>query len=250
MDYLTGIGTLSLALVTAVALVVTWGSVREAYRARVDAVAPRVLVIDVTLMDSVSTAPASVGGRGVAEPGKGWDMTQNGTIPITVEVVVTVYNEGQMAAFVKVETQPDVKTLTVTTGDSASPPMALPITSLPQSQDGWWLLKSGKHGYLRLGWSMPAHTWASLVPELIDTQTLPPKMTFTVAVRDATGKTLDRTPCTVGTYAVTPKATQDGWEIAPRSFKMVMAHPLPDSVEVVGRTHRTYPDEPWSFRRK
>lgn len=101
LDALVALGTLSLAGFTFYLGTATKKLGTEARNARLDALAPRVVITSFQVLREPVTRPTAVGQPPVkADPGTSWDMTKYGEIQLGVHAVGVATNEGEGTAFI------------------------------------------------------------------------------------------------------------------------------------------------------
>ncbi len=241
LDALVAFGTIAVAGVTAWLAFSSRNTTREAYRTRVDASGPRLVVVSFDVEpQAVTVRQPAVAGASPAdvEPGLEWDMTQHGHALLGVLAFVMLTNEGARTALFRVET-PDEVELTrrpSTGGPGEDLQPFLLVSAGEMGVNGWAQILPGVQMQLGLVWWQSALRWAELWSE-----SSPPTTTVTLIARDTTGSVEDRCELRFGAHVIMPKPIEDGWMTAGRSLSSGVPKPAPEAVAVTGLTQRSYP---------
>ena len=103
LNGLVAMGTLSLAVFTFYLGVETKRLGMETRNARLDALAPRVVIASFEVLPKPVKRPTGAGQQPVGmDPGTHWDMTKYGEIQLGVHAVGVATNEGEGTAFIEV----------------------------------------------------------------------------------------------------------------------------------------------------
>lgn len=238
-DGLVAAGTLALAGATFRLARGTGDAVREAYRARVDASAHRVLLRGARVWQEnanarhVSNTDPGLFGHDVGK----WNLAQHGDAHIGLPASVLVQNEGVVTALVGVDVPQGVEFWHA--HDPVPKGGMSRLTDFEQQSDGSHLLPPGETAEMRFIWWQSANEWAAAAEARVS-----PTCTVTVTVRDVAGGALDTWEFTYGTHVLWRHPTEDGWIVAARDMRSVVADPPPLPVAVIGRPIRCYPGEP------
>lgn len=101
LDALVALGTLSLAVFTFYLGTATKKLGTETRNARLDALAPRVVVTSFHVLPEPVTRPTAAGQPPVkADPGTSWDLTKYGEIQLGVHAIGVATNEGDGTAYI------------------------------------------------------------------------------------------------------------------------------------------------------
>jgi hypothetical protein len=238
-DGLIAAGTLTLAWVTYRLVKSTTGSVREAYRSRVDASAHRVVVHGLSVWDQCANRETVARAEPYFfSPGIGWDLTQSGGALIGLPASVTVSNEGAVSALMELGSPDDVEFWRV----HASPlpgEHALQFTSLEQQGDGTYLLPARTEAEVGFIWWQASDRWA-----LAAKAGGVPQTWARITVRDVAGGAIDTWELIFGAQVLWRHATKDGWIVAARDMRHMIENPPDLPVTIVGPMNRAYPSEP------
>jgi hypothetical protein len=245
LDGLVAAGTLALAGVTGRLAFTTRGSVREAYRARIDAFGPRVVVRSF----KVDRCPvkdqrvyAAYQDLDRLEPGTRWTLDSTGDRKLGIAASATVHNEGPWTTFVHVDHPADVelrRQLVPTQSDDKVEPR---VDTFGTQNGDWYLLPSGERLPVDLVWWRTEREWlasARLEGDL-------PTVSVTLVVRDATGLAEDRCQLTFGFYVLWPSQMGTTWFVALRNEPIPVEGQPPPPIAEIGRLERNWPGEPTS----
>ena len=245
LDGLVAAGTLALAGVTSWLAFTTRGSVREAYRARIDAFGPRVVV------RSFKVDRCPVEGRRVyaayqdpsqLKPGTPWtlDLTEHRKLGIAASA--TVHNEGLWTTFVHVDHPVEVELLRQRVPTKSDDKVEPRVDTFGTQNGDWYLLPPGETLPVDLVWWRPEREWVAAARLKGD----PPTVSVTLLVRDATGLAEDRCQLTFGAYVLWPHQMETTWFVALRSEPIPAEGQPPQPIAEIGRLERNWPGEPKS----
>ena len=237
-DGLVAAGTLALAGVTYRLARSTSGSVREAYKSRIDASAHRVVVHGFAVWDNCANPRiAERTDPHLFDLGIDWDLSQHGGTYIGLPASTTVTNEGAVSALVEVSPSEGVELWLPTV--PASNVGVAQLSWLERQGDGAYLLPPGKSVEVRLIWWQAGDRWA-----LAADAGGVPLVTARVAIRDAMRGATDACELTFGAQVLWRHPTHDGWMIAARDMTHVIENPPDPPIATVGQLVRSYPGEP------
>ncbi len=240
------IGTLLLAGATYSATLVARRSTREAYRSRIDASAPRLVVLDVKVQEGLEKPETVTAGNfGFAQQGEPVDVAGIGEGLLGKYVIVEIFNDGNSSAYVTLVNPDDVFIKETTyLGPSSG--------RLEHSyDDGAIFLQRAARINVKLVWRQSANAWSNEpnFPDAIPTRDA------TVELSDTLGSVIDSCTVTFGGYGLmqTP-SNPGGWNVAPRDLRMQIANGVLNVVERIGPCVRSYPKERttnsnWTFAR-
>ena len=229
------IGTLLLAGATYSATTVARRSTGEAYRSRIDAWAPRLVVLDVKVQQGLEKPETVTAGNfGYAQASEPIDVNGIGDGKLGLFADVEILNDGNSSAYVDLVRPSDIDIKAL---------MYLGSTSgrLDHIYDsGVIFLQPETRVLVKLVWRQSATAWSE---EPNFPNELP---TRRVAVRlsDTLGSVMDSCTVTFGGYGLmrTP-SNPGGWNVAPRDLRMVIANGVLNTVEQIGPSVRSYPKE-------
>jgi hypothetical protein len=207
---------------------------KEAYRSRVDANAPRLLLSELEVNENARTRPlVAAGNYGQAKTYTIWGITQFGGHELGLSASLRVANEGVSTAFMRIVSQNDVEV----------DPLLYQHTSgnwWPCDQhDGWSLVRPGVETKTWLTWWRTANDWANATGYPDD----PPSQSVRVECRDSTGTILDSCDVRFGSFMLVRHPTQDSWVIAPRDETGKVANGKLITSWSIGHVTRSYPLE-------
>jgi hypothetical protein len=158
------ITTGGLALATAVMAYFTYRVVRtsrdavgEAYRARVDASAPSLLIVEVSIDEGVHTPSQSAAGDyGHVDSGTPWDLEQFGNVQLSVVIDIDVVNDGAHGGQFQVGETSSLDARFMEILESGS-------TGNERRKQSWgWPIYAHERMRLRIHWAKTANEWAAL----------------------------------------------------------------------------------------
>jgi hypothetical protein len=230
---LVAAGTLALAAVTYRLARSTTGAVSEAYRARIDAAAHRVMPHGFTVASKCVNRPLVAN----ADPnqfdsGIPWDLTQHGETLIGLWSYLRVRNEGAVSTLMRFDMPVGVEHWEpfADQGTAAS--------TLERQNDDWLVLPSSIDAEVRFIWWQTARVWAAAASSRVLPQT-----TVTATFSDVTGGATDSCEFTFGAHVLWPHQTSDGWIVAARDMRHVVADPPELPRTRISSLQRTYPGE-------
>jgi hypothetical protein len=229
------IGTFLLAVATYSATVVARHSTREAYRSRVDATAPRLVVLDVKVQQGLEKyETVTAGNFGFADAGEPIDVMGIGEGKLGLFAVVEIFNDGNSSAYVDLVRPPDVYIKEITYLGSK------PGRLEHFYDSGVIFLQRDTRVSVKLVWRQSATAWSeepNFPNEL-------PTRNVTIRSSDTLGSMMDRCTVTLGGFGLmrTP-SNPGGWNVAPRNLFTLIPQGGPNAVERIGPCDRSYPKE-------
>lgn len=240
------IGTLLLAGATYSATTIARRSTREAYRSRIDASAPRLVVLNLSVQGGLEKPETVTAGNfGFAQPGEPIDVMGIGEGKLGMFVIVEIFNDGDSSAYVDFSLPPDV---------SIKDRGYLGPSSGRHEHfydDGVIFLQRDARVAVKLVWRQSATAWSeepNFPNEL-------PTRNVTVRLSDTFESVYDSCTITFGGYGLMPTPSKPGgWNVAPRDLSTQIANGVLNTVESIGPCVRSYPKEQsegswWQFRR-
>jgi len=229
------IGTLLLAAATFYATVIARHSTREAYRSRIDASAPRLVVLDLKVQQGVEKPETVTAGNfGFAKAGEPIDVAGLGEGKLGMFIEVEIANHGTSSGYVELTLPPDVFVNTITLHDMQ-----------PGSHNRYYsnhviLLQPLGRVTVKLVWRQSATAW-SQEPDFPDHL---PTRDVVVRIKDTLGSVVDAGTISFGGYALmrTP-SNPGGWNVAPRSLFQLIPQGGSNTLEEIGKIERVYPKE-------
>jgi hypothetical protein len=243
-DILEGLvagGTLALAGATTVLAFASRHATREAYWARVDASAPRLVVRSFRIYRVPMHQDPDGGRVAPSEEGAPWDMTQAGDVLLGTRAGAAVVNEGVTSALLRVECPEDVRcSVALDQEHEGRIRRSVPATARDiETEGGWYHIEPGFRAVVTLTWWRSARRWS----EIWDASEPPPTRTVTMIVHDTTGSVEDRCDLRFGAYVMMPRPVEDGWMVAGREVSSGVPVLPPDQVVITGLVRRTYSRE-------
>jgi hypothetical protein len=241
------LGTLLLAFATFSATAIARRSTKEAYRSRVDALAPRLLVVDLKVQEGVEKPETVTAGNfGFAKSGEPIDVAGLGDGKLGLFIVLDILNEGNSTAHLALDCPHDIFVRESTYLFSSPGRIEL------RYANDVILLQPQARVSVKLVWRQSATVW-SLEPDFPNRL---PTRRVEVQLRDATGSVLDKCEVAFGGYALMPTPSKPGgWNVAPRNLFTVIPQGGSNTYENIGSVVRNYPKErtsapPWSKLQK
>ena len=229
------LGTFLLAVATFSATAIARHSTREAYRSRVDASAPRLVVLDMQVDQGVEKPETVTAGNfGFANAGEPIDMTGIGDGYLGMFVQVQIANHGTSSGFVEVVLPADVFVKTITLIDMTRDSHNRHYTN------NVILLQPLTSVTVKLVWRQSAKAW-SAEPDFPNRL---PTRDVTVQMRDTLRSVVDTCTISFGGYALMKTPSKPGgWSVAPRNLFTVIPQGGSNTLERIGKIERTYPKE-------
>jgi hypothetical protein len=229
------VGTLLLAVATFTATVIARHSTREAYRSRIDASAPRLVVLDLKVQQGVEKPETVTAGNfGFANAGAPIDVEDLGDEKLGVFVDVEIANHGTSSGYVDLALPPDVFVKTITLHDTT-----------PYSHNRFYsnhvvLLQPLGKVTVKLVWRQSATAW-SQEPDFPNRL---PTRHVEIRIKDTLGSVIDTGTISFGGYALMRTPSKPGtWCAAPRSLFQLIPQGGSNTLEEIGQIDRTYPKE-------
>jgi hypothetical protein len=233
-DGLVAAGTLALAGVTYRLGRATSRSVQEAYRARIDESAHRVMPHGFTVATKcVNPRVAANTDPYQFDPGTTWSLAQHGGTHIGLWSYLSFRNEGGVSALLRFALPEGVE-LWEPVGDEG-----LAVSAPERQNEDWLVLLPGTDSEVRFIWWQAADRWA-LAADEGDV----PCATLVATISDATGGARDECELTFGAQVLWRHPTEDGWIVAARDMRHTIPDPPGPPVVRVGQLVRSYPGEP------
>jgi len=222
-------GTLALAVATGWMAVVTRAMARESSRARLDALAPNIAVLQLWVEGApVRPGPAADAPTVDIPPGTTWNMTQDGDARIGARASGVLINEGATTAHLKLLASPEME---VVIAQDLGARGSLAVTK----QGDYWIV--GPHMRVKFGFTLwqSALSWAERWKESGDS---PPVLGHVdIEVTSGTAAVVDTCRLSFGMLPFVRHPTEDGWLVAGSQRYPGPARALAD----IGPMARTYP---------
>lgn len=231
-------GTFLLASAAFYATVISRRSMSEAYRSRVDASAPKLIVVDLLVLEGIETPETVTAGNfGFAKAGEPVDLTSLGSGRLGLLVDIEVLNDGNSTALVSLDLPPDVFLKDVSDIEATT----IQRTDSHRScRNGVILLQARSRVSVKLVWRQSANVWSQEpgFPNRLPTRQV------NVNLRDGTGSISDSCAIDFGGFALMPTPSKPGgWNVAPRDLRHVIAGGGSNSHANIGMVVRRYPKE-------
>jgi hypothetical protein len=228
LDGLVAAGTLALAGSTVWLGRATGRAVKEAYKARIDATAHRVVLNHLEVEDCLSPRKTRDRSPTIIPPLTPWDLTQHGAANIGLGATVQIRNEGQVSVLFRVSW---IEGSNIEWRDDVGIPTE-------RREGRWQLLLPGGIAPVGLIWWQSAKEWAAAAGGDV------PTATVTVTFRDAMGGAVDDCHLTFGAHVLVGHPTRDGWLIAARDMNALVSDPPAPPFTRISALRRSYPSEP------
>ena len=229
------IGTFLLAVATFSATVIARHSTREAYRSRVDASAPRLVILDLEVEQGLEKPETiTAGNYGFANAGAPIDVAGIGAGELGMFVQVQIANHGTSSGFVELFLPPDVFVKEITHID---------MKQGSHNRDyinNVILLQPLTSATVKLVWRQSATAW-SMEPDFPNRL---PTRDVAMQMRDTLRSVADTCTISFGGYALMKTPSKPGgWNVAPRNLFTVIPEGGSNTHQEIGKIERTYPKE-------
>ena len=219
-------GTLALAAVTVKLARATNKMVAEASHARMDALAPKVAVLDLQVLNKpVQPALDAHAAPGEIDIGTTWDLTQHGEVRIGVMAEGTLVNEGSTTALVALNPGRDVEVLEVSAPDNAGS-----LRPVAQQGDRYVVRPRVTVRVTFILWRA-ARDWAQDPSALGEVG---------LEITGSAKSVIDTCQLTFGKHVLIRHRAKDGWAIADNDMTTVVPNPPPKPVAAIGEVARRY----------
>lgn len=251
LEAAVAVGTLLLAGATVWLGRQTKGSVRQSLLARLDQMAPAVLVTRAEILDTaVATAPFEAGSR-VLPARREWLLSQSGDESLGVRCTISVANEGARSAMVRLVTA-DGDTLLPAApsqeGLQAEVVVAYPVSDPPSldlqsvvllsALGQWTIIPPGIEAQFAVTYWAPAHAW-NTEAQVARTDPNVERRRFVIEVKAGPASVLDRWE--IEFYKLALWFDPTGRVIVASSDPTGMPAPFPGAAVTVGDMTREYP---------
>jgi hypothetical protein len=233
------LATFVLALLTVWLGVEATLAAREAYRARMDDLAPRVFVVELDIREKAVTRPGTVDADPPeVPPATPWPLGQYGAQQLGLQVRARLRNEGAHSGLLKVTCPAGVEIrpgrmgysrAVESRGFDGEPTWGwIPLSK----REGWRLVPPATDAGVELIWWRSSQDWADAwAPE-----TKPPAATVELEVCDVTGRVRDKCKFDFGAFPLVEHPIH-GWVTAARGLPPLQPEPVA-SVGLLDRSYR------------
>jgi hypothetical protein len=228
-------GTLLLAAATFSATAIARHSIKEAYRSRGDALAPKLLVAKLKVQGEVEKPETVTAGNfGVAKGGEPIDVAGLGDGALGLLIDAVVINEGNSTALLVFNCPHDVF---IKGWDYY---FTTPEQIGRVAANGAFLLQPQASITARLVWRQSTTAWI----QEPDFPNHLPTRSVEVQLGDTMGSVLDSCVVTFGGYALMSTPSKPGgWNVAPRDLHTHIPQGGSNTYEDIGSVVRSYPKE-------
>jgi hypothetical protein len=244
LDALVAVGTIALAIVTALLARRTSSSVLEAYESRLDSTAPSLVVLSL-IIEKDPVQKARVGGvppSPITVPAE-WDLATYPMVPIGLAVRASLLNEGRSTAFIRLQEAPELDDISYKTfsPDDYQPESEYLIETVAnmfvfEDQREMCRIPPGEVRDVKFVWWRTADEWS----QSLLTSTTPPMVCAVLDVRNTIGSVRDQIAFNVGRFPLVPRLGSNWIVVGEGSFRFE-DKPIHPAVAYTEYLARKYP---------